>query len=662
MSQSLASLRFSKLALLVSIVFSYSVLASQIFAAPAQDQSPIAPVVKKSEPPGWWLKLTPEVLVLLSGQHLQATEVACNLPTLRVTHTESTAAGNYLFVWLKIGADTRSGTVVCRVITAAGDTSFEFPLSTRAPTLRKFQGLSQSDVLYLLMPDRFANGDPTNDEPESAPGSHDRSKPRAYHGGDLRGIRDHLPYFQELGVTTLWLTPILKNGATQDYHGYGAVDLYAVDQHLGTVGDYRELVASAHEMGIKVLFDAVLNHVGPNHPWVKNPPTPDWFHGTPAQHTDSSKGIDSAFYGNSAPPNGKKAATSGNGNHVNDQFESLVDPHAPTRLSKNITDGWFFNVLPDLNTENPLVDQYLLQNSIWWTETSGLDGFRLDTFPYIKRKFWANWHAALHRLYPNLTTIGEVFHPDPSVTSFFAGGQKRFDNIDTGVTTLFDFPLYFALREVLLRGAPAGKIPEVLRHDALYPHPDSLITFFANHDVARFAGADGSSLSQAATGLRFNSHTARHPRALLRRRTGNEWRQRPRQSPRLPRRLVRRREQRLQPARPHPRTTKAICLRAIAAAPARRPPGSFARAPLALGFRRFLLRIRTRIRRRKRRCSFQQFHRAAGINRATRRHARTKNRRRRPTLRGSSRQNRQRQLATHDAAAIAQYFSFGLNA
>jgi neopullulanase len=502
-SQSLASLRFSKLALLVSIVFSHSVLASQIFAAPAQDNSPNAPVVKKIEPPGWWLNLTPEVMILLSGQHLQATEVACNLPTLRVTHTESTAAGNYLFVWLKIGADTRSGTVVCRVITAAGDTSFEFPLSARAPTLRKFQGLSQSDVLYLLMPDRFANGDPTNDEPESAPGSHDRSKPRAYHGGDLRGIRDHLPYFQELGVTTLWLTPVLKNGATQDYHGYGAVDLYAVDPHLGTVGDYRELVASAHEMGIKVLFDAVLNHVGPNHPWVKNPPTPDWFHGTPAQHTDSSKGIDSAFYGNSAPPNGKNAATSGNGNHVNDQFESLVDPHAPTRLSKNITDGWFFNVLPDLNTENPLVDQYLLQNSIWWTETSGLDGFRLDTFPYIKRKFWANWHAALHRLYPNLTTIGEVFQPDPSVTSFFAGGQKRFDNIDTGVTTLFDFPLYFALREVLLRGAPAGKIPEVLRHDTLYPHPDSLITFFANHDVARFAGADGSSLAklQLAYGL-----------------------------------------------------------------------------------------------------------------------------------------------------------------
>ena len=145
-----------------------------------------------------------------------------------------------------------------------------------------------------------------------------------------------------------------------------------------------------------------------------------------------------------------------------DPFETLVDPHAPPRLSRNLTEGWFFSVLPDLNTENPLVAQYLLQNSIWWTETSGLDGFRLDTFPYVSRKFWSAWHTGLRHIYPNLTTIGEVFHPDPSVTSFFVGGQKRFDSIDTGLTTIFDYPLYFTLRDVLLRGAPVGKITDVL--------------------------------------------------------------------------------------------------------------------------------------------------------------------------------------------------------
>lgn len=420
-------------------------------------------------------------MLLLSGHNLQATEVTCNLATVHVSRTQSSSGGDYLFVWLKIGADTRSGTAVCRITTSTGNVSFELPLAQRSSPLGKFQGLSQSDVIYLIMPDRFADGDPTNDQPPEAPGTLDRSAPRAYHGGDLRGIHQHLLYLKDLGVSALWLTPVLKNGAAQDYHGYGAVDFYAVDPHLGSLRDYQELVSSAHSLGIKVLFDAVVNHTGPNHPWVKNPPLPEWFHGTPAQHGNSSSPLDKSFYAETGQQPG------------HDPFETLVDPHAPPRLSKNLTDGWFFGVLPDLNAENPLVAQYLLQNSIWWTEISGLDGYRLDTFPYVPRKFWANWHSGLRRIYPNLSTIGEVFHPDPSITSFFAGGQKRYDGVDSGASTLFDYPLYFTLRDVLLRGAPAGKIAEILRHDSLYPHPDSLITFFGNHDVTRFASEPGSS-------------------------------------------------------------------------------------------------------------------------------------------------------------------------
>jgi glycosidase len=460
------------------------ILSSSVTTAaqnPAQEKTGNEPAVTKVEPPSWWIGLTSEVMLLISGHDLQANEVACNLPTVTVTHTQSAAGGSYLFVWLKIATDTRSGTAVCRITTSTGKTSFELPLAPRGPTAGKFRGLSQADVIYLIMPDRFANGDPTNDQPADAPASYDRAKPRAYHGGDLRGIREHLPYLKELGVTTLWLTPVLKNGAPQDYHGYGAVDLYAVDPHLGTMSDYQQLVAAAHQQEMKILFDAVVNHVGPNHPWVKNPPLPDWFHGTPAQHTDSATPLDPSFY-----------AKSNHQPSTNDSFEALVDPHAPAHFSKTLTQGWFVNILPDLNTENPPVSQYLLQNSIWWAETTGLDGFRLDTFPYVPRTFWAAWHLALRRLYPNLTTIGEVFHLDPSVASFFMGGQKRYDGIDSGVTTLFDFPLYFTLRDVLLRGAPAGKIPEILRHDSLYNRPDSLVTFFGNHDVARLAGASTS--------------------------------------------------------------------------------------------------------------------------------------------------------------------------
>ncbi len=441
-----------------------------------------APFVTKVEPPSWWTNLTPEVMLLLSGHRLEATRVLCNLASVLVERTQATAGGDYLFVWLKIAPETKSGTAVCRITTSTGTTSFELPIAARGMKLGKFQGLAEEDVIYLIMPDRFANGDPANDEPVEAHGTHDRSNARAYHGGDLRGIRDHLPYLKELGVTTLWLTPILKNGAAQDYHGYGAVDLYSVDPHLGTMQEYRELVAEAHKQDMKILFDLVPNHVGPKHPWVAEPPLPDWFHGTKQHHADSSAGVSGAFYGKTDKPA-----------IANDPFETLTDPHAPARLSRNLTDGWFFNVLPDLNTENPAVAQYLLQESIWWAESSGLDGYRLDTFPYVSRKFWSAWHAGLHRIYPQLTTIGEVFHPDPSVTSFFAGGQKRFDGIDSGLNTLFDYPLFFALRDVLLRNAPAGRVADVLRHDSLYVHPDALVTFFANHDVPRFASVEGSS-------------------------------------------------------------------------------------------------------------------------------------------------------------------------
>lgn len=473
---------FSRIFSVTVTVFAFCTAGLLGQSESSQKPAPNAPVVIKVEPPSWWIHLTPEVMLLLSGHNLEATRVACNLPSIAVERTQASSGGDYLFVWLTIGADTKSGTAVCRITTSTGKTSFELPLATRTMRLGRNQGLSNEDVIYLIMPDRFANGDPTNDETAEARGTHDRSNPHAYHGGDLRGIREHLPYLEDLGVTTLWLTHVLKNGAAQDYHGYGAVDLYAVDPHLGTTEEYQDLVAEAHKQKMKIFFDFVANHVGPKHPWVADPPLPDWFHGTPLHHLKSSGGVNGTFYGKT-----NKQPVS------NDPFELLVDPHAPPRLSRNLTEGWFFGMLPDLNTENPAVAEYLLQNAIWWAETSGLDGYRLDTFPYVSRTFWSSWNAGLHQIYPYLTTIGEVFHPDPSVTSFFEGGQKRFDGVDSGLNTLFDFPIFFALRDVLLRDAPAGRIADILRSDWLYAHPDTLVIFFANHDVPRFASADGSS-------------------------------------------------------------------------------------------------------------------------------------------------------------------------
>jgi glycosidase len=461
-------------------------------------------VVSKVEPPNWWIGLTPELQLLIYGHNLEATHVSCNMSTLHVSRTEATADGDYLFVWLKIAPEARSGTAVCRIKTATGETSFELPLASRGPTLGKFQGLAPQDAMYLIMPDRFANGDPSNDEPATSewsdrkssdrgPGDGnsasstktlDRTAARAYHGGDLRGIREHLGYLKDLGVTTLWLTPIVKNGAPQDYHGYGATDLYAVEPHLGTLEDYRELVAAAHQQKIKIFFDIVPNHVGPLNPWVKNPPLPDWFHGTLEEHLNSVTGPEASFYGQ---PTKERS---------HDLFETLTDPHAPAALSRNLTDGWFFGLLPDMNTENPVVAQYLLQNAIWWTESSGLDGLRVDTFPYVPKRFWAGWNSGLHAIYPYLTTIGEVFHPNPEVESFFVGGQRRWDGIDSGLTTAFDFPMCFALRDILQHDASAGKIADILRQDGLYPHAENLVVFFQNHDQARFSSSEYQSLAK----------------------------------------------------------------------------------------------------------------------------------------------------------------------
>jgi len=480
-------LRSSRVALalvLPSVVF---LNRDALFADPQAAQNSDVPAVTKVEPPNWWVGLTPDLMVLVSGHELQVTQVTCNLPDVVVGRTQTTQGGAYLFVWLKFGPQLRSGTVVCRARTPTGEASFELPIAARQPTAQRFHGLSSDDVVYLIMPDRFANGDPTNDEPAEFPGSHDRTKPRAWHGGDLRGIRDHVPYLKDLGVTALWLTPVVKNGATEDYHGYGAVDLYAVDPHLGSLDDYKGLAADLRKQRMKLLFDAVPNHVGRNHPWVNQPPLPDWFHGSAEKHLDSYSPIKTSFYGNG---NGAEAIKS-------DPFEALADPHATPAMRRNLTEGWFSGILPDLNSENPTVATYLLQNSIWWIESAGLDGLRVDTFPYVSRTFWQQWHTGLRRIYPNLTTVGEVFHPNPAVTSFFVGGKKDWDGIDTGLSTVFDFPLFFAIRDVLLHGAPAGRITNVLRQDELYPHPDWLVPFFANHDVPRLISEPGSSPEQA---------------------------------------------------------------------------------------------------------------------------------------------------------------------
>jgi neopullulanase len=346
--------------------------------------------------------------------------------------------------------------------TGSGSTSVQLPLLARRETAGRFEGFSRDDVIYLIMPDRFADGDPSNNQPPGSTGVYDRRKPMAYHGGDLRGIREHLGYLHELGVTTLWLTPVWKN-TDSDYHGYHVVDFFAIDDHMGSLAEYQGVVADAHKLGMKVLMDFVANHTGPKNSWTDDPPTPTWLHGTPAQH------LDPAYV-----------------------FAGLVDPHAPLRLSRNTLEGWFAGKLPDLNPDDPKLGMYLAQNALWWAEAAQLDGFRIDTFPYSSRPFWSGWNKRVHDVYPHLDSVGEVADADSTITSFFEGGRKQFDGVDSGLPTVFDFPLRSALRDVVIKGQPIDRIVTVLQHDSLYRHPEMLVTFFGNHDDKRFVSEAGS--------------------------------------------------------------------------------------------------------------------------------------------------------------------------
>jgi neopullulanase len=421
-----------------------------------------SPTVQKVDPPNWFIGLS-NPMVLIHGEHLNSAVVRAGYPGVRVArvkgqHTaNSSDGGDYLFLWLDIESNARPGNARITITTPSGKTEFIFPITKRRPLSDGFRGFDGNDVLYLIMPDRFADGDPTNDSPLQAPNSYDRNDPRAYHGGDLRGITQHLDYLKDLGVTTIWTTPIYHNADDRlDYHGYGAVDLYAADEHLGDLEEYRHFVAAAHQRGMKVLLDLVPNHIGPTHPWVNDPPDTEWLHGTRQNHL-----------------------------RAEGDFAPITDPHALYPEWRAAVEGWFANILPDMNTENPLTKQYLIQNAMWWAEETALDGFRLDTFPYVGRQFWHDFHLAMHSAYPSLKTVGECFSGDATIVSYFAGGVAR-EGIDTGLDTPFDFPVFFALRDTVLGNAPMSRLADTLRLDWLYPHPERLVPFEGNHDVSRF--------------------------------------------------------------------------------------------------------------------------------------------------------------------------------
>ncbi|HYE16527.1 MAG TPA: alpha-amylase family glycosyl hydrolase [Pyrinomonadaceae bacterium] len=334
--------------------------------------------------------------------------------------------------------------------------------------------------------DRFANGDRSNDAPPGSPAeANDRSNPRGWHGGDLRGIIERLPYLKDLGVTAVWTTPWHDNwnGVNRCdkawcpntyYHGYHAVDYYAVEDRFGTIGTLRELVEKAHALGMKVIQDQVANHVGSQHPWVKDSPLDNWFHGTLERHFLNS------FRG-----------------------DFLHSPHAPEHARRTALDGWFSDDLPDMNQEESEVARYEIQNSLWWVGMTGIDGIRQDTVQYLPRFFIRDLNAALDRQYPRMWMVGEAWNVEPLHTAFYIGGREGWDGIDTRMDAVFDFPLWDVSLKVFTGKLPASALRDALRADAIYPDASRLVTMANNHDTRRFMSLEGATLEGAMMHFAF---------------------------------------------------------------------------------------------------------------------------------------------------------------
>lgn len=461
--------------------FALILLSSLTLSASAQ-----TPTVTKVEPQSWWTGSTLNpIRLLIRGTNLTGAALEAQGGGITASNFKTNAAGTYLFADLAIEPTARPGRRTLRVTTERGNANAAFEVTAPLARQGRFQGFDRDDVIYLIMPDRFADGDARNNNPPESPGLYDRRRKRHYHGGDLQGIIERLPYIKSLGVTAIWLNPWYDNnnrlnekekyeeGAITDYHGYGATDYYAVEERFGNLALLKRLVDEAHRAGIKVIQDQVANHTGPYHPWVKDQPTPTWYNGTESQHT-----------ANRFLP------------------WTLQDPYQPaarTEEARTTLDGWFIDILPDNNQSDPEMRRYQIQNTLWWIGTTGLDAIRQDTLPYVPRDFWRDWMAAIKKEFPNVNVVGELLDGDPALVSFFQGGARRYDGIDSGIDSVFDFPLLYPVRTAFAEGKSIRAIPQMLARDHLYPNPNMLVTLLGNHDMLRFMNEPNANV----TGLRL---------------------------------------------------------------------------------------------------------------------------------------------------------------
>ena len=456
-----------------TICFALAALACVLAGQLAQ-----AAEISRIEPPCWWVGMkNPELQIMVYGPGIGEAHVSVDYPGVRLKETVKTENPNYLFLYLDIEEDAAPGRMDLSFEIAGGTMVREYELLPRS-TKPGAMGFSGADVLYLITPDRFANGDPSNDTLEGA--RVDRSRSGGRHGGDIRGVTDHLDYISDLGVTAIWLNPVQKNSAGS-YHGYAISDFYAVDPRFGTMDDYVEMIDKAHEMGLKVVMDMIFNHCGSAHWWMEDLPTSDWLN------------VNNEFV------------------QTNHQKWTAVDPHAAPSERSGFTDGWFNRGMPDLNQRNPLLATYLIQSSIWWIEYARIDGIRQDTHPYMDLQFGADWCNAVLAEYPDFNIVGETWYPVGSGFPAWWQRGSKLNPVDTGLKTVMDFNLAFIVPDAFNEandpsdGASKGlfNIYVSLANDFLYEDTENILIFLDNHDLSRFARKDDAGLDKYRQGVAF---------------------------------------------------------------------------------------------------------------------------------------------------------------
>ncbi len=432
--------------------------------------------IERIEPPNWWANMEAnELQIMLYGKDIGSL-MPSHKNTDLINSVDKTSNDNYLFINLNL-LELQPGILHFSLNDSLGKKilSFDYELRDRDSSSRNRIGFNSSDVIFLITPDRFANGDSNNDiKPDLKENFIDRSDDYARHGGDIRGIIDHLDYIHNLGFTTIWPTPLLTNdGNEASYHGYAITDYYEVDPRFGLLDDYIELGKKAREKGLNLIMDQVVNHVGINHWWTRDLPAEDWIN-----NSECINNANSVMFSNHRRT-------------VNqDIYASKID-------KTGMNDGWFVSSMPDLNQRNPLLGKYLIQNSIWWIETLGLTGIRQDTYPYADKNFMSRWAKSIMEEYPKFSIVGEEWSYNPLLVSYWQQGSSNKDNYVSNLTSTMDFPMQRAIIDGIKENESweTGliKIYEGLANDFAYPDPERMMAFLDNHDKSRvFTEFDGN--------------------------------------------------------------------------------------------------------------------------------------------------------------------------